>query len=75
MWRNFAQNDSRIDVSKWEDALKVFGSLNGIDYDETMGEVALREKIVSNSIPPEHKQSDLHIQGRTWICKVRRFSV
>lgn len=73
MWRNFAQDDSRIDVSKWEDALKVFGSLNGIDYDETVGEVALREKIVSavcNSIPPEHRRSDLHVQGRTRICKV-----
>jgi len=56
VWQEWAKTEDRIEVGKWEDALKVFGPSNGIEYVESLGEVALREQIVSavrRLIPPE----------------------
>lgn len=78
VWREWAKSDDKIDVGQWEDALKVLGPLNGIEYKESLGEVVLREQIVSaihTLVPPEKTWSDAHVQGRTRICKVRKFSL
>ena len=68
MWGEWAQTEDRIDVGKWEEALKILGLSNGIEYVQSSGEVALREKIVSavrRLVPPENTWSDAHVQGRT----------
>jgi len=74
VWKNWAKTEARIDVGKWEDALKVLGSSNGIEYVKSLGEVALRNEIVEavrHLIPPESSWSIAHVQGRTHILKVR----
>ncbi|KAG0606394.1 hypothetical protein M758_9G137800 [Ceratodon purpureus] len=72
VWQNWAEDDKRIDVSKWERALKVLSPSNGIEYVQSLGEVALREQIVSavrRLVPPENTWSATRVQSRTRIYK------
>jgi len=76
VWRRWSKTDDRIDVGKWEDALKVLGRFNGIsiEYTESLGEVALRTRIVNavcRLIPPESSWSGGDVQGRMRILEVR----
>ncbi|KAG0622848.1 hypothetical protein M758_3G128500 [Ceratodon purpureus] len=71
LWRNWAQCDSRINLQEWTKALQVFGSTNGISYNE-MGEVKCREEIVEaicKLVPLDTKWDDSHVQGRSRFCK------
>jgi hypothetical protein len=73
VWQEWAENDKRIDVGKWERALQVLGPSNGIEYVQSLGEVALREQVVSavrRLVPPENTWSAAQVQGRTRIYKV-----
>lgn len=73
VWREWAETEDRIDIGKWEEALRILGPSNGLEYVESLGEVVLREQIVGavrRLVPPENTWSDAHIQGRTRIRKV-----
>lgn len=76
LWREWAKSEERIDVEKWVEALKVIGPSNGIDYVQSLGEVSLRQHIVSaiwGLVPPEITWSVGQIQGRNRICDVSDF--
>lgn len=74
VWRDWSNTDRRINVSKWTDALEVLDTPDCIEYGEAVSEVALREQIVArvcNLIPPEYRWVEGHVQGRSYLCKVR----
>ena len=72
-WQELAkENPKRVQVGKWEAALKYLLKSNGVVY-EGFGEVKLVKEIVDEIckvVPPEIKMEDSHIQGRSRICNV-----
>ncbi|KAG0561405.1 hypothetical protein KC19_9G062400 [Ceratodon purpureus] len=72
-WLKFAKdNPKRVQVGKWEAALKYLRKLNGVVY-EGFGEVKLVKEIVDEIckvVPAEIKMEDSHIQGRSRICNI-----
>lgn len=74
VWRLWAESDTRINIEKWKDALRVLGPSNGIEYVRSLGEVLLRKEIVNAVrclVQPENMRSVGQIEGRARICKVR----
>lgn len=72
-WQELARkNPKRVQVGKWEAALKYVRKLNGVVY-EGFGEVKLVKEIVDEIckvVPAEIKMEDSHIQGKSRICNV-----
>ncbi|KAG0562531.1 hypothetical protein KC19_9G153800 [Ceratodon purpureus] len=72
-WQELAkENSKRVQVGKWEAALKYLQKLNGVVY-EGYGEVKLVKEIVDEIckvVPAEIKMEDSHIQGRSRICNI-----
>ncbi|KAG0606318.1 hypothetical protein M758_9G131300 [Ceratodon purpureus] len=73
-WLKLAkENPKRVQVGKWEAALKYLRKLNGVVY-EGFGEVKLVKEIVDEIckvVPAEIKMEDSHIQGRSRICNLQ----
>jgi hypothetical protein len=80
-WETLAKEDQkkRIVVNEWKSALEILGSFNGLDYDRVLKEITAYEmKIVSvvcESIVPDIKWDDSHVQGKSRICKVFNMSI
>ncbi|KAG0627859.1 hypothetical protein M758_2G233500 [Ceratodon purpureus] len=74
-WQELARkNPKRVEVGKWEAALKYLRKLNGVVY-EGFGEVKLVKEIVDEIckvVPAEIKMEDSHIQGKLRICNIIR---
>ncbi|KAG0627870.1 hypothetical protein M758_2G234400 [Ceratodon purpureus] len=72
-WEELAkENPKRVQVGKWEAALKYVCKLNGLVY-ERLGEVKFLKEIVDEIckvVPAEIKMEDSHIQGKSRLCKV-----
>ncbi|KAG0588953.1 hypothetical protein KC19_2G280800 [Ceratodon purpureus] len=72
-WEELAkENPKRVQVGKWEAALKYLRRLNGVVY-ERLGEVKFLKEIVDEIckvVPAEIKMEDSYIQGRSRLCKV-----
>ncbi|KAG0627844.1 hypothetical protein M758_2G232200 [Ceratodon purpureus] len=72
-WQELAKkNRKRVEVGKWEAALKYLRKLNGVVY-EGFGEVKFMKEIVDEIckvVPAEIKMEDSHIQGRSRICNI-----
>ncbi|KAG0598294.1 hypothetical protein M758_12G062000 [Ceratodon purpureus] len=70
-WEKWYEEDNRIKVEEWKDALKVLASINGLERD--CGDVKFREKIVTEVcalVSLETRWDDSHIQGRSRSCKI-----
>ncbi|KAG0560026.1 hypothetical protein KC19_10G148400 [Ceratodon purpureus] len=72
-WHELAEkNSKRVQVEKWEDALKYLRKLNGLIYDG-LSEVRFVKEVVDEIcklVPPEIRMEDSHIQGRSRLCNV-----
>ncbi|KAG0588925.1 hypothetical protein KC19_2G278800 [Ceratodon purpureus] len=77
-WQELAKkNRKRVEVGKWEAALKYLRKLNGVVY-EGFGEVKFMKEIVDEIckvVPAEIKMEDSHIQGRSRICNIIRSKI
>ena len=74
MWREWSQEDNRIKIEEWVEALKLLGPTNGFVYKVGLGEVKFRKKIVKEIckvVPPSVVWDDFHVQGRSRLCQVR----
>ena len=69
-WEGWASE--RIDVTKWKEALKVVGKLNGISLPVNMGEVEYRKLIVETvcRICPNSVFDVSRVVGRERFCQV-----
>jgi hypothetical protein len=66
-WHELGVTDSRIDASKWEEALGVLGGINGINYSDFKNEEEFINSIVSaifKLVPPDLKWEDTHVKGK-----------
>ena len=71
-WKKMAKDDKRIKVDEWKESLKVLRPFHGCVY-EGQKVLAYREEIVSSickAIPPDIQYDELHVQGRSKLCKV-----
>ena len=72
-WEAWAKDNGRIDVAKWESTLRFLRPLNGLVYNNSVGEVKFREEIVKEvckMVPSTYAWDDSHVQGMSRICKV-----
>ena len=72
-WCAFAASDTRIATLEWERALKSLRSINGLKFNQAMGEVKFREEIVKEIckiVAPFHTWDDSHVQGKMRLNKV-----
>jgi hypothetical protein len=74
-WREYANDDKRIDVAKWSAAVRALGNVNGLIFHKNaMTEVAYRKRIVQSIFglsPPELLYgSSRDIVGYNRICQV-----
>ena len=71
-WTDWASKTSRIDVTKWKEALKVVEVWNGIPFTAGMGEVAYRKLIVETvcRICPNSVFDVSGVVGRERFCQV-----
>ena len=71
-WTDWASETSRIDVTKWKEALKVVEVWNGIPFPAGMGEVEYRKLIVETvcRICPNSVFDLSHVVGRDRFCQV-----
>jgi hypothetical protein len=69
-----AKNNRLWRAQKWKEALKVLGPSNGIEYEQSSRQAGLIDRIVSavrGLLPPPNMASDVNIQAKERICKVR----
>lgn len=72
-WSEFAAADSRIEIAKWIQALKVLGRINGIERWKFRNEEEYIERIVSticNLVPPDKRWDDSHVKGKSKFYQV-----
>lgn len=71
-WTDWASETSRIDVTKWKEALKVVEVWNGIPFPADMGEVEYRKVIVETvcRICPNSVFDVSRVVGRERFCQV-----
>ena len=75
-WCEWAQEDKRMDIEEWKEALKLLGRMNGFVYKVGLGEVKFRKEIVKEIckvVSPTTTWDDSHVEGRSRLCKVRLF--
>jgi len=73
-WQAWAKEDKRINLNKWQEALEVFGRINGVSLNDKFDEVKCRGEIVEaliKAVPPLTRWDDSHVQGRSRMCVVR----
>ncbi|KAG0624136.1 hypothetical protein M758_3G226900 [Ceratodon purpureus] len=66
-WHELAATDTRIDASKWEEALGVLGGINGVKYSDFKNEEQYINCIVSaifKLVPPDLRWEDTHVKGK-----------
>ena len=74
MWHHMAENDKRVNVEEWKQALNVLLSINGISLHGGTSEVQCRRKIVKaicKLVPPNTFIDDSYIEGKSRFCEVR----
>ena len=71
-WTDWASETSRIDVTKWKEALKVVEVWSGIEFPAGKGEVEYRKLIVDTvcRICPNRVFDVSRVVGRERFCKV-----
>ena len=66
-WKELSCRDNRIDISAWEEAVKVLGGHNGLEYCDYKTEEDYIGSIVSAIfylVPPDLKLEDSHVKGK-----------
>ncbi|KAG0586685.1 hypothetical protein KC19_2G108800 [Ceratodon purpureus] len=72
-WCEWAQEDKRMDIEEWKEALKLLGRMNGFVYKVGLGEVKFRKEIVKEIckvVSPTTTWDDSHVEGRSRLCKI-----
>ncbi|KAG0601427.1 hypothetical protein M758_11G109900 [Ceratodon purpureus] len=72
-WCEWAQEDKRMDVEEWKEAVKLLGPMNGFVYKEGLGEVKFRKEIVKEIckvVRPTTTWDDSHVEGGSRLCKI-----
>ena len=73
-WERLKKSDKRVDISSWENALRVLGGHNGVVYCGTgQTEDEYIESIVQSVfrlVPPDVLYDDSHVKGGTHLLKV-----
>jgi hypothetical protein len=72
-WQGWAKEDNKIDLNKWQEALEVFGPINGVSVNDKLDEVKCRGEVVEalcKEVPPRTRWDDSHVQGRSRMCSV-----
>ena len=73
-WERLKESDKHLDISSWEDALRVMGGQNGaVHCGIEQDEVKYIESIVQmvfRSVPPDVLYDDSHVKGGTHLREV-----
>ncbi|KAG0554037.1 hypothetical protein KC19_12G058600 [Ceratodon purpureus] len=72
-WEKWSEEDIRVNVEEWKNALKVLASINSLVSKRGCGDVQFREEIVMEVcgvVTPQTRWDDSHVQGRSRNCKV-----
>jgi hypothetical protein len=77
-WEKLKESDKRLDISSWENALRVLGGHNGAVHCEIgQTEDEYVESIVQSvfrSVRPDVLYDDSHVKGGTHLCEVSNTS-
>ncbi|KAG0601423.1 hypothetical protein M758_11G109500 [Ceratodon purpureus] len=71
-WCEWAQEDKRMDIEEWKEAVKLLGPMNGF-YKVGLGEVKFRKEIVKEIckvVRPTTTWDDSHVEGGSRLCKI-----
>lgn len=72
-WNEWAQEDPRIQIDVWKEALRDLDGRNGLEYSEALGEVAYRKEVVATACTIVQKNLQLGQVMRAFIHGIACF--